>query len=303
MTWIFLSLFAALGYSICAFIDNYQTDVVFSKKIPQSQKIVNGISYIILAIAIFIFARPAAIENWQIGLLILSGAIASLSSIPYYLGLKNEEATGAAIYYQLIPLIYLLVGWLVFREPIELRQIIGFIVVIIAPILIIFSRKRPRSRRKEFVSALFFILYAITAAASGLLSTKIGENIPFSTVFFYFLLGRGVSDLALYACHKSWQQRMKFIWRRKRKIFLPAIITNQLITAAAEAANRYALILGVAALSSVITNAAELILTFILGIVLSIIWPKFGREKLTRHVVIAHLLAVILCVIGIIILQ
>ena len=303
MTWLLLSLFAALACSICTFVDNFQTDVVFSKKTPQAMKVVNGITYLILVAVLYFVMPPEIIENWQIGLLVLSGALASLASIPYFLGLKNEEATGATIYYQLIPLIYLIVGWSIFHEPITLRQVLGFIIIIIAPILIVFSRKRPRSRRKGFISALFFILYVVTVATSGLISTKVGESIPFFTVFFYFMLGRGITDVVLFILNKSWQQRMKYIWRRKRKVFLPTIIFNQIMTIAAEFASRWSLILGVAALASVVANVAELILTFVLGLVLSAIWPKFGREKLNRHIIIAHLLAVVLCITGIIILQ
>ena len=303
MQWLILSLVAALAWSFSSFIDNYLTDVVFSKKTPQSMKIANGISYIIVALVLLFVATPAPIETWQALLLIASGVLASISSIPYFMGLKNEEATGATIYYQLIPVIYLLVGWLVFREPISLRQIIGFVVIIIAPVIIIFSRKRPRSRRKEVVSALFLLLYVAFNATSGILSTKVGGELPFTTVFFYLLIGRGFMDIFLFATNKSWQQRIKFILRRKRIQFLSLITVNQVLTVVAEAAGRMSLIAGVAALASVVANASQLILTFVLGIILSAIWPKFGREKLNRHVIIAHLLAVILCVSGIIILQ
>ena len=303
MLWLILSIAAALAWSIGAFIDNYQTDVIFNKKLPESMKIINGISYLIAAAVFFFVVRPETIEIWQIVLLMLSGIFASLSSIPYFAGLKYEEATGAAIYYQLIPIIYLIAGWSIFNEPITPRQIIGFIVIIIAPILIIFSRKTIRSRRKEYASAFFFILYVILAATSGILSTRVGEDVSFTTVFFYFLLGRGLSDVTLFATHANWQKRIKYIWHHKRAPFLITVIITQIITIFAEASSRWSLILGVAALAAVVTNASELIITFVLGIILSAIWPKFGREKLTRHVVVAHLLAVILCVIGIIILQ
>ena len=105
------------------------------------------------------------------------------------------------------------------------------------------------------------------------------------------------------AINKPWQQRFKYIWRRKRKRFLIAILANQAISTSAELAIRAAMILGVTALVSVTCNAAELIITFLLGIVLSLIWPKFGRENIHRHVVIAHLLATVLAVVGIIILK
>ena len=91
--------------------------------------------------------------------------------------------------------------------------------------------------------------------------------------------------------------------RRKKKQFLAATLSGTLISLAGEFAYRQSLILGVTALASVVANASQLVITFILGIVLSLIWPKFGREKLKRHVIVAHLIAVVLCVVGVIILQ
>lgn len=110
-------------------------------------------------------------------------------------------------------------------------------------------------------------------------------------------------DIFLYLCNKSWRQRILYIMRRKKKQFLAATLSGTLISLAGEFAYRQSLILGVTALASVVANASQLVITFILGIVLSLIWPKFGREKLNKHIVRAHLVATILATIGIIILQ
>ena len=64
-----------------------------------------------------------------------------------------------------------------------------------------------------------------------------------------------------------------------------------------------ALTLGPVAIVSVVANASMMILTFVLGIILTIIWPNFGREKLKKRRVLAHLVATVLAVIGIIMLQ
>ena len=303
MLWLILSLFAALGWSIASFFDNYATDVVFRAKTPQAMKILNGIVYLVLAAIMFFVAPPEQIELWQAALLLLSGVVTSSASIFYYQGLKTEEATSATIYYQLIPVLYLIIGWIFFNETISLQQFLGFFIILSAPIIVIFSRKRPKSRRKEVAAGLFFLIYTIMAGASGLLSTEVGKDMNYQTVFFYFILGRGMMDILLYLCNKSWRQRILYIMRRKKKQFLAATLSGTLISLAGEFAYRQSLILGVTALASVVANASQLVITFILGIVLSLIWPKFGREKLKRHVIVAHLIAVVLCVVGVIILQ
>ena len=303
MLWLIICIFVAIIWSFSAFIDNYTTDVIFRGKKPQSMKIFNGFSYLIFAVIVLLVFGVEDIAIKDIGLLLLSGVAASLSSIPYYLALKEEEATTAAIFYQLIPVVYLLADWFLFGQTITPLQLIAFIIILLAPVVIVFSRKRPRSRRVEFSVALLLILFVIINATSGMISTHVGEHYDYYSVFFYFLIGRGVSDILLYATHKDWQQRMKYIWRRKRGKFLLAEGVNQIICIIADFLSRYALIIGIASLVSVTYNVLELIFTFVLGLILSIIWPKFGREKLDRHVVLAHLIAVILATIGIILIQ
>ena len=57
------------------------------------------------------------------------------------------------------------------------------------------------------------------------------------------------------------------------------------------------------AIASVASDSAEPIVIFFMGLLLTLIWPKFGREKLQRKTVLVHLIATILVVVGIILLQ
>jgi hypothetical protein len=101
----------------------------------------------------------------------------------------------------------------------------------------------------------------------------------------------------------KYRKRHKYILKRRPKAYIGTVVLNQCICAFADCTYRYGLILSITAVASAVTNAAELVLTFTLGIILSLIWPNFGREKLQRHLIIAHIIAVILCVVGIIIIQ
>ena len=303
MLWLILSLFAALAWSISMFFDNYITDELYKGKTPQSMKGVNGVFVIIFALLIYAIAQPEPLALWQIVAFLIAGAVNSLATIPYYLGLRTEESTSAIIYFQLIPVIYLICDWALFNEQISLQQVIGFLVIIAAPFVVIFSRHHAKSRHMEIRAALFFLGYVFLSAGSNIISTQIGGHVDYLTMFFWYLLGRGGMDVLVYLCNPKWRQRTKNVLKRHRPKLLLSCFVDQALSIAADCASRLSLIIGIAAISSVITNAAELIMTFALGIILSLIWPKFGREKLHKHVIIAHLVAVILCVIGVIIIQ
>lgn len=303
MLWLILCIITAGIYSITAFLDNYITDVIFKNKKPQALKVFNGATYLVFALLTAVLFNIDEVPLLNIGLFMLSGVLASVSSIPYYIALKNEEATGAAIFYQIQPLFYLLAGALFFHEAISVPQIIALIIIMIAPAIIILSRKHKKSRQMQIRAGALLVLYVFLLALSGIISTHAGNENNYTTFFVYFLLGRGLSDVALSLANPSWRKRFKEVTTKKPLQSLGVIALNQLLCIAAEFTSRLALILGVAAVVSALTNSLELILTFLLGIILTKRWPKFGREHLHRHIVIAHLIGTVLCVAGIIILQ
>ena len=89
MLWLILSIITAILYSISAFLDNFITDVIFTHKKPQAVKVFNGVTYIFFAFVIAMIFNLEEIPLLNIGLFLLSGVLASISSIPYYLALKN----------------------------------------------------------------------------------------------------------------------------------------------------------------------------------------------------------------------
>lgn len=303
MFWLILCIAAAAIWSFSAFIDNYLTDVIFSNRLPHAMKVLNGPIYIFVAILISLILQVPFPEMWQFWLLLLSGAINSIASLPYYSALKNEEATGAVIFYQLQPVLFLISDYLIFGQKISVQQIIGFILILAAPLIVVFSRKRASARKMEMRAAILLILFVVVSTVSSSIAVHVGETgINIFTVFVYYLLGRGIMD-CIFGLLPKFRQRHRYIVNRHGSKYVIPLVINQFLCCAADFAYRYGMILGIAALASAFTNAAQLILTFLFGLVLTIIWPKFGREKLRRDIVLAHVIAVILCVIGIIVIQ
>ena len=172
-----------------------------------------------------------------------------------------------------------------------------------ATAVVIFSRRHARARKMEYTSALLLLGYDFFVALSGIISTHVGESYDFKHIFFWFLIGRGITDVTLFLTNPKWRKRFKYVYQRNKVKLISIIGINQLICVVAEFASRYALIIGVAAVVSAASSIMELVFTFLLGLILSIIWPKIGREKLSRHIVIAHLIAVILSTIAIILIH
>ena len=131
----------------------------------------------------------------------------------------------------------------------------------------------------------------------------LGKNNDAWTIYGFYIFGRGFCDFCLTHFIPSWHKRDKYVRKRYGMRLLLIQGSNLIIYTGADFLMRYVYTIAPTSLSSVVINALELIFTFLLGIILTIFWPKLGREKLKRHTIIAHAVAVILAVIGIIILN
>lgn len=301
MQWIFFCLLTALFFSICAFIDNYLTDVIFKGKKPQAIKAIDAFLYLILAILIAAFFGLKETPTSLIILAIVSGAITSFASLPYYLGLRDEEATTATIFFQITPVLCIISDFIILGHVITQQQIYGFILVLLAPIIITLARQHKKTRKLELRASLLLLAHSVLYAIGSIVYAKAQQDEPDAmTLYFWFILGRSLFDFAVTIFCPSLRQRTKQIMKATPVKFIVAAVATLAFAVAGDFLLRYSYTLTTTSLATVLSNASELIITFILGIVLTLIWPKFGREKLDRHIVISHLVAVILVVIGII---
>jgi drug/metabolite transporter (DMT)-like permease len=301
--WLLLCIAAAAGASISIFIDNYVTDVYFKGRLPQAQKIFGVVAYAMMAVATICLFPIEEMPLYLVLLLMGSGAISSLSYIPYYKALKYENTTGAAIFFQLAPVIYLIAGWGLLGEVIGGRELLAFCLILLAPLVVIFSSSK-RSRKLELKAAGLFLFYVFVAVGANLLFVYGEEQgeVGFATVFFWIVFGKLLTDLVTAVVMKSWRKRFFWVFKKSRGKLLVPMLANEVVYGAVEVFGRLALIAAPVAIASVVMNAGELVLTFVFGIVLTVLWPKFGREKLQRRSVVAHLIAVVLATVGIVLL-
>lgn len=302
MLWLILAILVALAWSLGSFIDNYNTDVNFKGRLPQAQKVFGAVGYAVTAVVVAVAFPMVSMEMEVIGLLVLSGALSAVASIPYYNALKSENTTGATIFVQLAPVMYLVAGWLLFAQEIQPLKIMGFFVVLAAPVIVIVSSGR-RQKRLEFWAAGLLLMYLLLAVASNLIFLRAKGEQDFATAFMWFVAGKALADMVLVACFRSWRVRFSNVLKVRRGKLVVPLVVNQVVYTFAEVGYRMALTLGPIAIVSVVANASQMIVTFVLGIILTVVWPAFGREKLKRRVVLAHLAATLLAVVGIVLLR
>ena len=288
------------------FIDNYASDVYFKGNGAVSQKLFYGYAYLLLSSVILVFTGfNIFVTSWSvIAIVILSGILASVAGIPYYKALEIEDSTNLGIFIQLAPILYLVLGWIFLGETITPTQFIAFFVILAAPLLIILTTRK-RSRKVKLRAVFYAFLFVLIAVISNLIFVKASTpDLNFASSIALLFIGKGIANLVIVYMRPKWRKRFRNVLKSSHRKVLRPLIINSCIGAIKDFAYRGALIAAPAvALASAASDSAEPIVIFFMGLVLTIIWPKFGREKLNRKTVLVHLIATVLVVAGIVLLQ
>ena len=305
MSWLILVLITVIFDSSRIFIDNYISDIYFNGRGAVSQKLFYGYLFVIFSIILMIITGVDFSNPTVLLLLTASGIMSSLAGIPYYRALELDNSTNLGIFMQLAPILYLILGWLFLGESFSPIQIAAFALVLSAPILIVLTTAK-RSRKIKIKAVLYAFLFVTIAVVGNFIFVKQNlkaDNLSFFTEMAFVFLGKGIGNLLIIYTKPKWRRRFISVSKSNKKLYRP-LISSAFFSMTKDFTYRAALVIAPsAAIASAASDSSEPIVIFFMGLLLTLIWPKFGREKLSRKPVLIHLIATILVVTGIILLR
>lgn len=306
MNWLIFVAISIATYTIVLFIDNYVSDVFFKGRESTAQKTFFAFWQVIISIifAIIFGIDFSVISPLSAFLFFISGCIVSLSGIFYYRVLEADNTTNLSIFTQISPILYLILSWLFLGGTISFVQLIAFAVILAAPTLIILTARK-RSRKVRLRAVLFAFIYVFVYVTGNFIfvqqdsaTTSMGSELV------WIFLGKGLGNLAIVLCHRKWFRRFGTVLKQTRgKLLIPMVISGILGTINIFAYYEALTEAPTVALASATSDSVTPIAVFFIGILLTLINPNFGREKLDKKSVIVHLAATILVVIGIVLIQ
>lgn len=302
MEWLLCIAIAVFAGASCIFIDNYISDYYFKGRSANAQKNFYIIPFLIIGIVCLCSTDVdfVNIPPYVYLLFIISGAITALGGIFYYKALEISDSTDFGIFAQLSPVFYLILGWLFLDQEITGTQFIAFLIIFAAPILIILTTKK-RSRQTKIKAISFVIADILIDAIS--VTIFVGFNttdVNFVTEMGFVYIGKSLGNLIIMLLNPKWRKRYRYIVKSSHYKVYYALIGDLIINTVNLFAKNLALVLASSiALTSAIISSAKPIVIFFLGLLFTLLWPRFGREKMKKKVILVHLIATVLVVIGI----
>lgn len=295
MNWFFIALLGPLAWSISNHLDKY----LLSKHLHGTSKEALAlystlVGILVLPIACLLEAKIFDVNFSQILILIFSGVFSSIGIYLYLCALENEEASLVVPFFQAIPVLGLIFGYVILGELLSITQLTGCAIVILGAIILsleITEIKRVTFKRKMFLLMLSSAFYY--AAYEALFKFGAG-NANFWIATFWQYFGLFIFGLIIFVSSSKYREDFTLLLRRHNWKLFSINITNEGLTILGNTAYNFALLL--APLGLVMTTTSyQPVFVFIEGVLLTIFFPHITEEKI-QHKHLAHKISALLIV-------
>lgn len=280
MSWFYVTLASAFLWSISSHIEKFQVDTYYQRARAGSLMFLTSILGLILATVIFLFKPSLAHIPLQSALvIILAGVAYFIGVFPYLFALKREEASRAIPLLQTQPVFSYILAFLFLHETIAAHQLLAGLLIVVAAILINLDSDN-KFRLKKTV---FFLMMASTAlfAINAFLFKFVARDVGFWSGVLYQDIGVFLSGVVLFSISAGYRRDFINIFVKNRRAVMTIGVVDEAIALTARILFNYATLLAPLALVTVISGFQP-VFVLLLGIIITIFWPKFGRESLLR---------------------
>ena len=222
-----------------------------------------------------------------------------IATIFYYKAIEKNDASIVVVMFQMIPVFSYILALILFKETLTIRQIIGSIIILLSAIIISFDFNE-KNNNKKFIALLLMTLSSLCYSIYFILFDIGIRNSSYYSCAFWYQIGFLIMGIIL-LCIKSFRAPFVNAVKKNGRRYVVLNTTNEVLNLIANLLVNYANLIIPIALVNVL-NGFQGAFAFILGVIGTLLLPKYIREDLSKRVIIQKVVCIILGIIGLIIL-
>ncbi len=295
MSWVVFAFSGPVLWAISVHLDKYLVERFFKESNVAVLLLFTAFVGVLLLPFIWLFEpNLTAPGGTGIALIIASGILLMGALLFYLQALQTEEASVVAPFFQAAPLFGYGLAYLVLGETLSVRQLAGGGLIVIGTLIV--SIDRGAGAFKARLAALM-LACGFTIALSALIFKIFAIETEFWTTTFWMFVGEAIFGCGLLAM-PSYRAQLAAALRANAAALLSINAANELINLGGGLGNRYALMFAPLSLVQAIGSTTTLFV-FAFGVILSVLWPKLGRENLSGRDLMQKGVAAALVAVGV----
>ena len=299
--WLLYAFSGPLLWAVSTHIDKYLVDKYFRGADTNVLILFTALIGVLLLPVIY-FVQPKVLSPapGPIAVMMFSGAL-YISAIIFYLrAIQSEEASVVAPLFQASTLFTFVLGYLFLHESLKPGQIFGGALILMGALGLSLNKGLSFKGFKVRVVALMLGCTFVLAVAA-VMFKYFAIRDDFWTVTFWTFVGQAFVGLAIFA-RPAYRRQFADLFRANPGAVIGINAANELVNLGAGLGVRYASMLAPVALVSAISSTTTFFV-FSFGILLTLFFPKLGREDLSARNLVRKALGATLIAGGVILIE
>jgi uncharacterized membrane protein len=298
MSWILLAFLGPVLWAASTHIDKYLVERFFKDSGVGALLIFTALLGLLGLPFIAAFVDVFSIGTTGIAVTSLSGLLYLTAMYFYLRALQQEEASVIAPLFQTSTLFTYAIAYFVLHEHPTGSKLLGGALIIVSALVVSYEPGRKFSFKLGVVVPI--LICTATLAASAVIFKMFAIKDAFWAVTFWNFAGEAVFGAVMLAIPRV---RRDFLgmFRKSPGAVIGINAANELINLGGGLAARFASLLGPVSLVQAISGTTSFFV-FAFGVLLSLFFPKLGREDMSRAALLRKGAAIVLIVPGVILI-
>ena len=298
MNWFLIALLPPIFWSITNHIDKYLLTKFFNKGAVGSVMIFSA-SISILLLPVIAIIHPAVLQQFHPNYLLIAvnGSFYLLATLPYFYALDKDDASLTVPLFQMIPVFSFILGYLFLGETLNIKQIIGGIIILVSSVFISLNITEIKKIHMKWDVFLLMVFSSILYSLNFIFFKYFVVETNFFIASFWEYVGFGLFGIFLMVFIKSYREGFINVLKTNRTQVLAVNITNEIVNIIAKVSFNYATILAPVTLIWIV-NGIQPFFVFLFGIILTILFPKISKEDISKRTLLQRGLAIVVITLG-----
>jgi len=298
MQWFFIALIGPFMYALTNHIDKILLEKYFKEGGVGTIILFSSLISVVVLPFLFLADRTVfSVGGIKILALVAVGILNALVLWCYLLALKNEEASVAIVFYQLVPVFAYVLSYFILGEILTHTQLIAMTIIILGTTIISFeidSENKFKFRRKailpmlasSFFWALGSVIFKAVALEENVWRSLFWEHLTLLTI-----------GIVIFTFIRSYRTNFLSAIKSNSKAILSLSAINEFLYISGNLAFAFAYMLAPVALV-LLADSFQSIFALIIGVLLTVFLPMVSVEKIQAKHLWPKIIAITLTGIG-----
>jgi drug/metabolite transporter (DMT)-like permease len=298
MTWFFIALIAPILWAFVNHIDKYLlSDRFKGSNIGALMIFSTLLCFVILPVLYFINTDIFSPSILNIIILIVVGVLTGLAMMPYMYALDKDETSIVVPLFQLIPIWGFFLSFVLLGETLTWIQATGCLFIIFGSIVITIEEDIDNKIKFKKRTIYLMLLSTVLVAIYETLFKFVAVDTGFIVASFWEQIGLVILGLILFVCFKNYRISFFHLLKTQGKKISALNLGSESLTIIGNLATNFALIIAPVALVLTV-NGFQPLFVFLFGLLLTILFPGFYSEKLSKKHLVQKIISILVIIVG-----